>query len=72
MLFLIKSLLPEVKISVKADCCAGVTPDSHQKRPFSYVSLSNRNHWRIKFMINPKHPFYSANDYYREKFGSKL
>lgn len=23
-------------------------------------------------MINPKHPFYSANDYYREKFGSKI
>ncbi len=23
-------------------------------------------------MINPKHPFYSANDYYREIFGSKI
>ena len=28
--FLIKSLLPEVKISIKADCCAGVTPESHK------------------------------------------
>ena len=28
--FLIKSLLPEVKISIKADCCAGVTPESYK------------------------------------------
>ncbi len=26
----IKSFLPEVKISVDANCCAGVTPESHQ------------------------------------------
>ena len=36
--FLIKSLLPEVKISVKADCCAGVTPDSH-KNALSAMSV---------------------------------
>lgn len=27
---LIKAFLPETKISVKADCCAGVTPQSHE------------------------------------------
>lgn len=27
---LIKAYLPEVKISVKASCCAGVTPESHE------------------------------------------
>lgn len=26
---LIKAFLPETKVSVKADCCAGVTPQSH-------------------------------------------
>lgn len=36
--FLIKSLLPEVKISVKANCCAGVTPDSH-KNALSAMSV---------------------------------
>ena len=27
---LIKAFLPEVKVSVKASCCAGVTPQSHE------------------------------------------
>lgn len=27
---LIKAFLPETKVSVKADCCAGVTPQSHE------------------------------------------
>lgn len=27
---LIKSFAPEVKISVDASCCAGVTPESHR------------------------------------------
>lgn len=27
---LIKAFLPEAKISVRADCCAGVTPQSHE------------------------------------------
>ena len=27
---LIKAFLPEVKVSVKASCCAGVTPESHE------------------------------------------
>lgn len=27
---LLKAFLPEVKISVKASCCAGVTPESHE------------------------------------------
>ena len=27
---LIKAFLPEVKISVDASCCAGVTPESHK------------------------------------------
>lgn len=29
--FLIKAALPEVKVSVVASCCAGVTPESHQR-----------------------------------------
>lgn len=27
---LVKAALPEVKVQVQADCCAGVTPESHQ------------------------------------------
>ena len=27
---LIKAALPEVKVSVDASCCAGVTPESHR------------------------------------------
>ncbi len=27
---LLKAYMPEVKISVEADCCAGVTPESHE------------------------------------------
>ncbi|MFR3239214.1 MAG: cysteine hydrolase family protein [Acutalibacter sp.] len=28
---LLKAYLPEVKITVDASCCAGVTPESHQR-----------------------------------------
>ena len=28
---LLKAYLPEAKISVRADCCAGVTPESHAR-----------------------------------------
>lgn len=28
---LLKSFFPETKITVEADCCAGVTPESHQR-----------------------------------------
>ena len=27
---LLKAMMPEVKISVDASCCAGVTPESHE------------------------------------------
>ena len=39
---LIKAFLPEVKVSVKASCCAGVTPESHENA-LSAMKMSQIN-----------------------------
>ncbi len=41
---LIKAYAPEVKISVDASCCAGVSPEKHLAALETMRFLSNRNH----------------------------